>query len=130
MKTELHYLLLVTILTGALFLPYVLNRLVVRGIIDTVGFPENPKPQSAWSQRLQKAHTNAIENLVIFASLVLIANAAGISNPAIATASIVYFWARVLHVVTYTFGIAWVRTVGFLIGVGAQATIAWQLLQA
>ena len=80
MKTELLYLALVTALTGLLWVPYILDRVVVRGLLDAVGYPENPKPQSAWAQRLMKAHANAVENLVVFASLVLLANALGISG--------------------------------------------------
>ena len=75
-----------------------------------------------------KAHSNAVENLVIFAALVLAAHAAGISNSATATACVVYFWARVVHVLAYTFAIPWVRTLAFAVGFFAQATLAWQLL--
>ena len=128
MKTELFYLTLVTAFTGLLWLPYILDRIAVRGIIDAVGYPENPKPQSAWARRLMKAHANAVENLAIFATLVLAAHALGISNAAIATASMVYFWARVVHAAAYTFAVPWVRTLSFTAGFFAQATIAWQLL--
>lgn len=130
MKTELFYLALVTVFTGLLWLPYILDRLSVRGLKDTVGYPEAPKAQSAWAQRLMKAHGNAVENLVIFAALVLTADAAGISNAAIATASIVYFWARVAHAIVYALGIPWLRTLAFAVGVAAQAVIAWELLMS
>jgi len=128
MKTELLYLIYVTLFTGLLWVPYILNRLIVRGISETAGYSEHPKPQSPWAQRLMKAHANAIENLVIFATLILTANAVAVSNDEIATAAVVYFWARVVHAVSYTFGIPWVRTLGFLTGVGAQVTIVIQLL--
>ena len=130
MKTELFYLTLVTAFTGLLWLPYILDRIAVRGIIDAVGYPENPKPQSAWARRLMKAHANAVENLAVFATLVLAAHALGVSNAAIATASMVYFWARVVHAAAYTFAVPWVRTLSFAAGFFAQATIAWQLLMA
>ena len=45
----------------------------------------------------------------------------------IATASIVYFWARVVHALAYTFGVPWVRTLAFVVGFGAQAVVAWQV---
>ena len=61
MKTELIYLVYVTLLTGLLWVPYVLNRLVVRGIYETVSYSDHPKPQLEWAQRLQKAHANAVE---------------------------------------------------------------------
>ena len=69
MKTELFYLALTAVFTGLLWIPYVLDRFAVRGLGDTVGYPDNPKPQHAWAQRLQKAHINAVENLVVFATL-------------------------------------------------------------
>jgi uncharacterized MAPEG superfamily protein len=75
-----------------------------------------------------KAHNNAVENLVVFAALVLAAHALGVSTGAIATAAMVYFWARVVHVVAYTLAIPWVRTLAFAVGFFAQATIAWQIL--
>ncbi|RYY02718.1 MAG: MAPEG family protein [Gammaproteobacteria bacterium] len=128
MKTELIYLVYVTLLTGLLWVPYVLNRLLVRGVFETVSYSAYPKPQPAWAQRLQKAHANAVENLVIFATLVLTASASSISNETVTLAAAVYFWARVVHAVSYAFAIPWVRTLGFLTGVGAQVAIAIQLL--
>jgi len=128
MKTELLYLTYVTALTGLLWVPYILNRLSVRGLISAVTYPENPQPQSAWAQRLMKAHANAIENLVVFAALVLTANAAGVSNDMIATASMVFFWARVVHAIVYTLAIPWVKTLSFTVGFLAQAVIAVQIL--
>lgn len=128
MKTELFYLALTAAFTGLLWVPYILDRIKVEGLVNAVGYPPEPKPQSPWAQRMLKAHYNAIENLGVFAALVLVAHAAGISNAAIATSAMVYFWARVVHALAYTFGIPWVRTVSFTVGFSAQAVIAWQIL--
>ena len=128
MKTELMYLVYVTVFTGLLWIPYILDRIATRGLLDAVGYPDNPKPQSPWAQRLLKAHLNAVENLAIFAALVLAAVAAGVSNPVIAGACAVYFWARVVHALAYTFAVPWVRTLAFTVGFFAQAAFAWQLL--
>jgi len=128
MKTELFYLALVIALTGVLWVPYIIDRLLVRGLFDAVGYPENPKPQSPWAQRLIKAHTNAVENLAVFAPLVLLANALGISGPAVAVPAAVYFWARLVHAVSYALGIPWVRTLAFAAGFVAQASVAWHVL--
>lgn len=130
MSTELFYLVLVTILTGLMWVPYILDRLAVRGLADAVGYPENPKPQSPWAQRLIKAHANAVENLVIFAVLVLAAHVLEVTAAAVATAAMVYFWARVVHVLSYTFAIPWFRTLSFAVGFACQAVIAWQILVA
>jgi uncharacterized MAPEG superfamily protein len=128
MKTELAYLIWVTALTGVLWIPYILDRIAVWGLADAVGYPANPKPQSPWATRLMKAHANAVENLVVFAALVLAAHAAGVSNGATAGACMVYFWARIVHVAAYTFAVPWVRTLAFAVGFFAQAAIAWQLI--
>ena len=128
MKTELLYLVYVTVFTGLLWVPYILDRIATRGLLGAVGYPENPKPQSPWAQRLMKAHLNAAENLVVFAALVLAAVAAGVSNSAVASACIVYFWARVVHALAYTLAIPWVRTLAFAVGFYAQTVVAWQLL--
>ena len=128
MKTELLYLTYVTALTGLLWVPYILDRVAVRGLMDAVGYPENPKPQSPWAQRLMKAHANAVENLVVFAALVLVAQAVGVTSAAVATAAVVYFWARVVHAVAYAFAVPWVRTLAFTVGFVCQAVVAWQIV--
>jgi uncharacterized MAPEG superfamily protein len=128
MKTELVYLTLVTALTGLMWVPYILDRIAVWGLTDTIGYPDNPKPQSPWARRLMKAHVNAVENLVVFAALVLAAYAAGITNGVTAGSCIVYFWARLVHPLAYTFAVPWVRTLAFTVGFFSQAALAWQLL--
>jgi uncharacterized MAPEG superfamily protein len=128
MKTDLMYLTCVVAFTGLMWVPYILDRLMVRGLADAVGYPENPKSQSPWAQRLMKAHANAVENLVIFASLVLVAHVVTAGNRTIECACIVYFWARIVHAIAYTFAIPLVRTLAFAVGFLSQATIAWQLL--
>lgn len=128
MKPELFYLALVTAFTGVLWIPYILNRIAVRGLMDAVGYPDNPKPQPPWAQRLMKAHTNAVENLIVFAPLVLMANALGITGASIGLSALVYFWARVVHAAAYTLAVPWVRTLSFFVGFLSQACIAWQIL--
>ncbi|HTP39125.1 MAG TPA: MAPEG family protein [Steroidobacteraceae bacterium] len=128
MSPELRYLAMVSVFTGLLWVPYILDALMVRGLMDAVGYPEDPKPLHRWAQRLKKAHYNAVENLVVFAALVLVAQAAGIHNAAIATSALVYFWARVAHAAVFCFGIPLLRTLAFLVGVGCQLCIAWHIL--
>jgi uncharacterized MAPEG superfamily protein len=129
MSPELKYLALVSVLTAVLWVPYILNEIMVRGLVDAVGYPQSPKPLAPWAQRLKSAHYNAVENLVVFAALVLVANAAGIHNPAIATAAAIYFWARAVHAVVYTLAIPWLRTLSFLAGFAMQIWIACVILR-
>jgi uncharacterized MAPEG superfamily protein len=128
MTTELMYLALVTTFTALMWIPYVLNRMVVRGLMDTVGYPNDPKPLAAWAERMKAAHYNAVENLVVFAVLVLVANAVGATNGCTAAAAAVYFWARIAHFLAFTFRISWVRTLAFTVGWVAQLAFAWHIL--
>jgi uncharacterized MAPEG superfamily protein len=129
MSVELRYLALTSVLTGLLWVPYILNEIAVRGLVNAVGYAANPKPLAPWAQRMKAAHYNAVENLVVFAALVLVAEIAGIRSAAIASSAVVYFWARVVHATAYTFAIPWVRTLAFVIGFGCQLCIAWQILK-
>ena len=59
-----------------LWIPYILDRTMVRGLMGAMANPSpRDKPQSPWAQRLYSAHLNAVENLVVFATLVLILHA-------------------------------------------------------
>ena len=73
MTPELFWLTLTVILTGLLWVPYILNRILVRGLFGSMANPSrNDKPHAEWATRLMFAHDNAVENLVVFAPLVLI----------------------------------------------------------
>ena len=76
MTRELFWLTLTVILTGLLWVPYIINRCQVRGLSGAMANPSrNDKPQADWANRLMFAHDNAVENLIIFAPLVLILSA-------------------------------------------------------
>ena len=125
MSKELLWLTLTVILTGVMWVPYILDRIVVRGLMGAMANPaRNDKPQSPWAQRLYFAHTNAVENLVIFAPLVLILDAQGYSTEGTVIACAVYFWARLAHAVVYTMGVPVLRTLAFSVGFAAQAALA------
>jgi uncharacterized MAPEG superfamily protein len=125
MSRELLWLTLTVILTGLMWVPYVLDRILVRGLMGAMANPSrNDKPQSPWAQRLYFAHTNAVENLVVFAALVLILDSLGYSTDRTAIACAVYFWARLAHVLVYAFGIPVLRTLAFAVGFAAQVVLA------
>ncbi len=128
MTSELMSLIWVTALTAILWIPYTLNTIAVRGLMDAVGYPADPKPLAGWAQKMKAAHANAVENLVVFAALVLIANAAGVSNETTVLACTVYLGSRVVHLLAYTFAIPWVRTLSFIAGFACQVAIILQLI--
>jgi uncharacterized MAPEG superfamily protein len=125
MTRELFWLTLTVILTGLLWVPYILNRCMVRGLGGAMANPSrDAKPHAPWATRLMFAHDNAIENLAVFAPLVLILNAIDYSSQWTVLACVVYFWARVVHLVVYTMGLPVFRTLAFTVGFLAQAVLA------
>ena len=130
MTRELFWLTLTVILTGLLWVPYVLNRCQVRGLGGAMANPSlNDKPHAEWANRLMFAHDNAVENLIVFAPLVLILNAADVSTPTTVLACAVYFWSRLAHLAVYTIGVPILRTLAFTVGFIAQAVLAIAILR-
>jgi len=125
MTREIFWLTLTVIMTGLLWLPYILDRIIVRGLMGAMANP-NPraKAQSPWAQRLYFAHTNAVDNLVLFAPLVLILDSRNVSTDITAAACAVFFWARLAYTVVYTAGIPVLRTLAFAVAWVACAVLA------
>lgn len=125
MKAELFWLALTTIVTGLMWLPYILDRVSLNGL---TGAMDNPPiggfRQSVWAARMMSAHRNAVENLVLFAALVLTLHALGITSRNIGIAAAVYFWARLAHFIVYTAGLPMVRTLIWTVGWLALAYLA------
>ncbi len=125
MTRELFWLTLTVIFTGILWVPYILDRCQVRGLTGAMANPSRTdKPQSPWATRFMFAHDHAVENLVIFAPLVLILNAIDYSTKWTVLACAVYFWARVAHLIVYAMGLPVFRTLAFVVGFLAQAVLA------
>jgi len=124
MTREIFWLTLTVILTGLLWVPYMVDRIKVRGLMGAMDNPKpKAKPQAAWAQRLYFAHTNAVDNLVLFAPLVLILDSRNISTTVTAAACAVYFWARLVHAAVYAAGLPVLRTLSFSVGWGACAVL-------
>jgi uncharacterized MAPEG superfamily protein len=128
---ELSYSALSAALTGSLWMPIIVNRLREMGLLTALKNPQpDVRPRAGWAYRLGCAHRNAIENLVVFAPLALTVHMLGLGTAATATAAALYFWSRLVHALTYTFDVAFVRTLAFAFGFGAQATMLIAILGA
>jgi uncharacterized MAPEG superfamily protein len=131
MKTpELYYLALISIATLFMWVPYMLARILTRGLVPTLGNPADPRfaPDPAWAERARRAHANAVENLAVFAPLVIILALSGISTPATVLASQIYLGARLVHYAVYAAGLLAIRTLAFGAGVAACLVIAGAIL--
>src|SRR3954470_14561616 len=69
MSKELYWLVLTAAMTGRLWVPYILDRIMVRGVMGASANPSPAdKPQAAWAQRMIAAHANTVENLGVRAA--------------------------------------------------------------
>ena len=122
MTTELYWLTLTVLMTALFWVPYILDRIGVRGLITAITgtVPETVDDQSMWAQRAIKAHQNAVENLAVIVPVVLIAHVLNVSTAVTQTAIVVYFFARLVHFRVYTAGIPVIRTLAFATGCACQ----------
>lgn len=126
---ELYWLTLTTILTGLMWVPYIVNRVLEKGQMPALkAYGELARPEAEWAKRAVCAHNNAVENLVLFGALVLVIQTAGLNSPETATACMIYFWARLGHLVIFLAGIPVLRTAIFCVGFVVQAYLALTIL--
>ena len=117
MSTELKYLAFTALLTGSLWIPFVIAQLRTNGPLQ----PENyidptTRPLPDWGKRADRAYLNAVETFAPFAALVLLVQVAGKADTMTAFWTISYFWLRVAHAVVYLAGWPFIRTVIFVLG--------------
>jgi uncharacterized MAPEG superfamily protein len=128
MKPEL------TLLVWAALLTFVQMLIAVTGATLQVGLPtlaanrEGLAPYTGWAGRAARAHHNMLENLVLFAALVLVAVAAGKTNATTLLGAQIFFWARVAYAAVYLAGIPWLRTGVWSVSVIGLALIFLQVV--
>lgn len=128
MKTEL------AMLVGAVVLAIIQVVVAVVGAMLQVGLPvlagnrENIPDILGWAGRAARAHRNMLESLVLFAALVLTAQAAGISNAMTVLGAQLFLWGRVAYAVLYVAGVPWARTAAWAAAVLGMLLILSQLV--
>lgn len=128
MTPELMYLLWSAALT------LVLAAIAASGATLEVGLPrlagnrENMPEMSGWAGRAARAHRNMLENLVLFAILVLVARSVNVSNGMTLLGAQLFFWGRVAHAIIYIAGIAWLRTAAWVVSIIGLILIFLQLV--
>lgn len=125
--TELYWLVLTLFMTALFWVPTIINRIAETGVWATL-MPPQLQPKAQWAERLKRAHANAVENLVIFAPLALAVQMTSASTATTATACMVYFFARLVHVAAYIAAVPLVRTLAFTAGFFGQMALALTLL--
>lgn len=92
------------------------------GARDKLGEP------SVFQARSKRVVDNHREGLLIFAPLVLVAAAAGVSTDLTVLGAQLFFYSRMLHAIIYLAGIPWIRPIVWAVGLVGCVMIFLALL--
>ncbi len=128
MKPELMLLVWATLLTVVQAVIAVQGAMMQVGLPMLAGNREGLPEIKGWGGRAARAHRNMIENLVLFAALVLVAVVAGKTNDMTLMGAQIFVWARLAYALVYIAGIAWLRTGVWAVSLVGLAMIFLQLV--
>jgi uncharacterized MAPEG superfamily protein len=98
------------------------------GITRAAGNRERIGELPGWAGRARRAQLNMIENMVLFAPLIIIADIAGRDNGMTQLGAQMFFWARAAYAVLYVAGIPYLRTLAWVVSVVGLVMIFLQLV--
>ena len=98
MNPELELLAWTVVLTFVQMLIAVAGATLQVGLPALAGNREGLAPATGWAGRAHRAHRNMLENLVLFAALVLIAALADRTNPMTLLGAQIFFWVLIVTV--------------------------------
>jgi len=127
MSPDLKYLLFSVVLAFVQVLIAATAAQVQVGLPALAGNRDELPILTGLAGRAKRAHFNMVENLVLFAALVLIAAVAGKANATTALGATIFFWGRLAHAIIYLIGIPWLRTLAWFVSVIGMVMIAVQL---
>jgi uncharacterized MAPEG superfamily protein len=130
MTTDLTYLTLTALLTGSLWIPYVVAQVATNGFLKAENYVDpTPRPVPLWGKRADRTYLNAVETLAPFAVLVILAHLAGKTNAMTAFWAMSFFWLRVAHALVYLLGVPFIRTVVFVLGYVTLLGMFWEIVK-
>lgn len=130
MTTDLRYLAFTALLTGALWIPYIIAQVTTNGPLAPANYVDPAKrPLPLWGQRADRAYLNAVESFAPFAALVLVAHVAGKADAMTAFWAACFFWLRLVHAIVYLLAVPYIRTIVFTLGFVAVVGIFVEVIR-
>ena len=128
MKPELMLLVWAALLTLVQAVVAVQGAMMQVGLPTLAGNREGMPEIKGWGGRAARAHRNMLENLVLFAALVLVAVVADKTNGTTLLGAQIFLYARIAYALVYIAGIPWLRTGVWAVSVVGLAMIFVQLI--
>lgn len=125
--------LLMLVYSAVLFLVVILMQaglaISQNGLMTQAGSRDNLPEPTVLRKRMQRLTGNIQENLVMFAIVVLVAHAAGVSNDTTALGATIFFYARVAHAIVYAFGWPMIRPLLYFVSLYGLVVILLEILK-
>jgi uncharacterized MAPEG superfamily protein len=117
MSPELKYLAFTALLTGSLWIPYIVCQVMTNGTLQPANYVDpKPRPVPLWGQRANRAHINAVETFAPFAALVILIHLTQKNDSMTAFWATSFFWIRLAHAIVFIAAIPYIRTILFVLG--------------
>jgi len=129
MKPELNLLVWAVVLTVVQMLVAAQAAFNKVGLMTLVGNREGLPEITGWGGRASRAHWNMLENLVLFAALVLVAVTAGKTNDMTLLGAQLFIWSRLAYALIYVAGIIWLRTAAWAVSMAGLIVIFAQIVK-
>jgi uncharacterized MAPEG superfamily protein len=126
MTADLNWLLASAVLTWVMLLGASLARArawTPAGMKIAFGNRDDLPEPTPMAARADRAAKNMLENLLLFAVLVLAAHAAGKADARVAQGAALFFWGRLAYAPLYWLGITYLRTLAYVVAVAGMAMI-------
>ena len=129
MKPEMMLLVWAVLLTVVQAVVAVQGAMMQVGLASLMGNREGMPDIRGWAGRAARAHRNMLENLVLFAALVLAAAIAGKTNDMTLLGAQIFLYARIAYALVYIVGLPWIRTAVWAVSVIGLAMIFLQIIK-
>jgi uncharacterized MAPEG superfamily protein len=126
MTADLHYLAYSAVLTWVMLLAASLIRVrgwTPAGFVLAAGNRDNLPEASPIAARADRAAKNMLENLVLFAVVVLVARLGGVAPADVAPGAAIFFWARLAYFFVYLAGVPFLRTAAWVVSIAGLIMI-------
>jgi uncharacterized MAPEG superfamily protein len=127
MTIEMNMLVLSTGLLMLILLIQASAGILSNGLVAQAGSRDELPDKKVFHARVTRLRDNMMENLLLFAPVVLVAQAVGVSNDMTILGAQLFFYARLAHAVIYLAALPLIRPIPFAIAWAGIIMIAGQL---
>ena len=128
MALEYSYLTASVIVFMVMLVVQAFAGLGQHGLVPLAGSRDALEPDGTFAARAKRANQNMLEALMLFVPLVIVAVETGRANETTQMAAGLFLGARMFYAPLYWFGVPWLRTLIWAVGLIAIILILLQVL--